>query len=291
MKTNISWEDLIAVLNDDSKSAEDKAWDVYSYMKENVGTNEFSSEEARTLLLCYMKLDVKRPSLVHSLMLAIALKMSEVYADFKLINFMNMWKGSNLREDDKSPQTGKDGKKYASLLEKVTKSYIQYKIAHPQETLEDPFRNVVNAEAARLGYEPIRIGFVDYYDGSRNFFHVYDNQSRHFVAKSPAVRPNVGDFVYFMPVVPKDDPFKSALIQRVADKYEGREKFGVVAAEVLIVNKEKNFVKYKTEDGDEGFCNLDRCPKGVKKGDATRLIMFMKRGKDGEKRPYVGEGF
>lgn len=370
MNTEVSWESLLETLNSDQKPHNDKAWAIYRYMQANVGDG-LSSEEARTLLLCYMKLAVVRPSLIHSLMLGIAVKMADKYSDFRLIPFLNMWKVNSLREDDMTAQVDKDGKTYSSLIEKVTKAYIRYSMSHPEETLEESFREIINNEAIRLGFKCIKqmiavkmfesekagrklrsvkivspegdellvdwhnfnakpweivgkmydvlmreaktgtvraeyiqeskknmadvftpkVGFVEHFATEHGHYHIYDNQSRHFVAENPKVKPQIGDFVMFCPVIPKVDKFKSAVVLNVVDKYDGRMKFGVTSATVAFVNQEKNYIKYKTEDGAEGFCNLDRCPSGIKQGDAVQLIIFLKRGKDGEKRPYVAQVF
>lgn len=370
MKTDITWDQLLASLNDATSNPEDTAWNIYRYMQANIGEG-LSSEEARTLLACYVKLPVRKPSLLHSLMLSIATRMSELYADFRYINFLNVWQSSNLRTEDQQPQQGKDGKVYASLIEKVTKAYIRYRMTHAEETLEDSFRRMVNVEAARLGFRPMQqmiavkafetehngrkvrsvklvgsdgaeliadshsfackpweicgrmydvmprvsktgtlraeyicesqrsmaeafpptVGFVEHYDAQHDHIHVFDNQSRHFVAEGSKVKPAVGSYVLFSPVIPAVDKFKSAIILRVLDKYEARERFGAASARVAFVDTEKGYLKYVTEDKREGFCQLARCPQGTKQGDSLRLIIFLKRGKDGEKRPYVGEAF
>lgn len=367
----ISWQQLLASLNDVAVQPKDKAWDICRYMQAHVGTAELDSENARTLLLCYMQLPLQHPSLVHSLMLGVAVKMSESYADFRFVQFLNLWHVSNLRTEDKQPQAGKDGRTYSSLLEKVTKAYIRYKMTHPEEHLDDAFRALINAEAMRLGYKPamhmiavkmfetqregrklrsvklvsakgdelladwhafnakpfeivgrmylcvprqgktgalraehivpsqqamssvfpVAVGYVDRYDAEHQHYHIYDVQSRHFVAERPALRLQVGNYVLFCPVIPQVDKFKSAIVQQVMDKYKGREQFGARSAVVQFVNTEKNYLKYRTEDGDEGFCSLQVCPKDVKQGDNLRLILFLKRGKDLEKRPYVAEAY
>jgi len=367
-KQVVTWEQLLVSLNSANSNPDNAAWDTYRYMQANVGEG-MTSEQARTLLLIYMKMKVKRPSLIHSLMLGVAVRMSEAYADFRLPAFLKMWGAENLRDEDKRPSAGKDGKTYSSLLEKLSKAYMRYTLHHPNETADDRFHKLIVEEAARLGFREPRpmvavkvfetaqgsrklrsvkligsngdemladshlfncppweitgklydvlpresknenvrvehvaqsmqkiedvfgteIGFVDRYDATHQQYHVYDNQSRHFVAERPCVRPIVGGYVTFCPIIPAVDKFKSAIVISVADKYSARTQFGAQAATVAFVNKEKGYLKYVTENKEEGFCNLDKCPVEVKGGDVIHIVTFLRRGKDGEKRKYVAE--
>lgn len=379
----VNWDELVAILNDTTRKPDDMAWSIYHYMKMRVSlpdskhnegvtqTETLSSDVAQKLMECYTKLPIQRPSLIHSLMVSIAIKMSQVYADFHFITFLNTWGLSNLREEDKQPQKDKSGKVYPSLLEKLTKAYLAYRLRNRQETMETGLRTLINAEATRLKFKPVVsmvavkifesvrdgrkirtvklvgpqgdemmtdwhvfgqkpwdiagrmfdvmmreseagtlrveyaapsvrevadvygrvVGFVDGYDKTHDHLHIYDAQSRHFVAESSKVHPGVGEFIYFCPIIPKVDKFKSAIIVEQLDKYQGRELFGTKGAKVLFVNTEKEYLKYASEDGVEGFCHLDRCVSGVKQGDEVRIITFLKRGMDGTKRPYAASIF
>ena len=130
---SISWEELLDTLDTVSNHPLDTAWSIYRYLQKNYKTMD--SRQVRTLLATYMKLPVEKPSLIHSCMLGIAVKISEEYADFRFPQFLQMWGyDANLREEDRQRQTGKDGRSYLSLQEKVERRLQSYRLHHQVET-------------------------------------------------------------------------------------------------------------------------------------------------------------
>lgn len=73
----LSWDELLESINNGASHPDETQWAIYRYLKENY-KNE-GSVMSRTLLAAYMKLHVNEPSLINSLMLGIAAKVSEVY--------------------------------------------------------------------------------------------------------------------------------------------------------------------------------------------------------------------
>lgn len=151
---------------------------------------------------------------------------------------------------------------------------------------------------------PVVTGFVNGIDEKRAYYHIYDAQSRHFVAEHPSVPLTNRQFVSFVPFVPVDDKFKLAIVQGGLSKEEGRQSFGLHQATVLSVNKEEGFLKYRldclpeaTPEGTytlEGYASLsalvdDACTPipNVNVGDRLALILFLKRGMDGVKHNFV----
>lgn len=142
-------------------------------------------------------------------------------------------------------------------------------------------------------------GYVEYYDAAHRHYHVYDSLSRHYVAENPPVQPAVGSFVLFSPVVPAQNGFKSAVIHSVLPADEGRRTFGTYAASVTYINKEKDYFYYDissdipaTPEGEiaaEGSARLSLSSSSLSVGDSVRLVLFLKRGKDRQKRNYVVE--
>ena len=216
-------------------------WDIYRYMKANIET--MNSMEARTLMACYMKMGLEKPSLLHSLMLNIALRMAKRFPDFQFDRFFDMW--------------------------------------------EYP------------GIERI-IGYVDYFDEKHMYYHIYDSMSRHFVAIDPHIVPEVGGFVEFTPIIPEDGKFKTAVVHRVfgnEDHLAAMEVFGTYDATVTDVDEESGYFEYRitseicpttegviTERG-RAFLGVMR----LKKGQNVKLLLFLKREKDGVKRNYVAK--
>lgn len=131
--SSVSWEELLNSLDTASSHPQETAWSIFRYLQNNYRAME--SRQVRTLLATYMKLPVDKPSLIHSCMLGIAVKISEEYADFRFPQFLQLWGyDSNLREEDRQRQKGKDGKSYLSLQEKVERRLQSYRLHHPEES-------------------------------------------------------------------------------------------------------------------------------------------------------------
>lgn len=164
-------------------------------------------------------------------------------------------------------------------------------------------------------------GYVEYIDHSHNHIHVYDNHSRHFVANlTPKLSHIVaGQYVRFIPVVPKDSTFKSAFIRAVYPSEQGPEAFGYRRATITYIDNEKGYAAWELLAGEAPIVELIStlvvgkgggavAPSGVQPsftkgyiqgtlfkdvasqlevGKEVRLITFLKRGKDRQKRPFV----
>ena len=158
---------------------------------------------------------------------------------------------------------------------------------------------IVSSEKKVEDEFPLEVGFVDSYDAQHGHYHIFDTQSRHFVAEKPKVNCSVGGYVWFVPVIPKDSKFKSAIVVRTETQDAGRDAFGPYSAIVKYINQEKGFFYYKilsdlpsTDEGvitDEGSAQLSLASNQLVVGQEIRLIMFLKRGKDGTKRNHVVE--
>lgn len=288
-KKNIpTWEQLIASINNAINNPNSAVWDIYHYMNANLDTMD--SKEARTLLAAYFKIPLNRPSLIHSCMLRIALRMVEKYSDFRFAAFLHLWGyPQNLRPEDNISQDT-DGFHYSSLKERtdgIIKQYVQHK-ATPANTCSNT---------------PIT-GYVDYVDTTRNFYHIYDFGSRHFVAKNPIQPPKQGDFVMFTPVIPLYNKFKSAIISSILQKNDGIKSFGLRKAVITGVNIKDGYalwelystgnVKASIVEIDtlspsytKGSFPLSLCNTKLSKGDDVNLIVYLKRDRAGIKRPHI----
>ena len=373
---SVTWEQLLELIAAGASHPEETNWAIYRYLQQNYRT--MGSVMARTLLAAYMKLHVRKPSLVNSCMLGMAVKMSELYADFRLPRFLEAWGyDSCLRAEDRQRQTGKDGRQYLALQERVDRALQSYKLHHPEEGREGCadiasmyavalFEKEQNGRRRRFvklvaldgtafvadshqfpcrPYEILgrmfdvlmrvskqgseraadivvsanrvedvfsrEVGFVEGIDEGHGHIHVYDSQSRHFVADKAALpvalRGSVakGCFVAFCPIIAQGDHFKSAAIVGVVDRYKGREAFGVYTARVTYVNQKDSYLHYSIESAipettegviaKEGFASTADMPSDVRRqiaaGQYVRLTLFLKRGKDGVKRNHVAEVF
>lgn len=366
---SVSWDELLSSLDTAAKHPVDSAWTIYQYLSRNIGS--LTSEQARTLLAIYMRLPVERPSLVHSCMLGVAVKMSEKFADFRFPQFLKLWGfADNLREEDRQRQTGKDGRHYLALKERVERRLQSYMLHHSESRkagegmiktmfavkVFEKERNgrkvrfvklvasdgmALVADSHQFPCKPWEIqgglydvsvvvsvqgvervgeivvsknsvadefstltGYVEGIDEGHNHYHIYDIMSRHYVAENPGIKPQVGDFVVFSPIVPATDKFKSAAVVSVLSHEEGRDSFGMYRAEVTAVDSEKLRIRYRITspiphtpegvieaEGSTWLTNVtDRnVLKSLSVGSKLRLVLFLKRGKDGVKRNYVTE--
>lgn len=324
-QTPLSWDELIASINDAKTNPADTAWNIYFYLKANVpvasnaanaagsvasapsasqSSPVLTSEQARTLLAIYMKMGLPTPSRLHSSYLSVAIRMSQAYSDFKFVQFLNLWGGANLRKEDCERMQTRDGRTFPSLLDRLAKAYMLYAFNHPDEQLAPNFHNVILGAAQRLGYQPsVIMGYVENIDPSHSHIHVYDSASRHFVADMRECQVPVGQYVSFIPVIPTGSKFKSAIINNVYPSGLGAELFGYHNAKVTYVDKAKGYASWELTDGTvlqeygttapsftKGYIHANE-GAGVlpNVGDTIRLIAFLKRGKDGQKRPYVVE--
>lgn len=370
---SVTWDELLDSIATGAAHPDDTNWKIYSYLQNNYKT--IGSVTARTLLAAYMKLHVKRMSLVDSCMLGMAVKISETYGDFKLSKFLEAWGyDSCLRAQDLQRQTGKDGRQYLSLKERVERALQSYRLHHPEECNGEcegivsmyaakVFEKEINGRKLRYvklvatngseliadshqfpcrpweisgrifnvltrvskqGYERVseivasakrvdeafsaEVGFVEFIDESHGHIHVYDSQSRHFVADKSAhtaLKISVGNYVRFCPIIANGDHFKSAAIVSVMDKYEGRKAFGIYEAKVEYANVKDRYIRYSLESAirytpegniiKAGFASTANLPEDVRngmvQGSHVRLILFLKRGKDGMKHNYVADIF
>ncbi len=127
-----TWEQLMETIDSAAQHPEETQWAIYRYLKQHYPT--VGSVMARTLLAAYIKMSRRQPSLIHSCMLALALKVSETYADFRLPQFLQAWGYDDcLRPDDRQPQMGKDGRRYLSLKERTERTLASWLLHHPQD--------------------------------------------------------------------------------------------------------------------------------------------------------------
>lgn len=370
---SVTWDELLESIATGAAHPDDTNWKIFRYLQNNYKT--MGSVTARTLLAAYMKLHVKRMSLIDSCMLGMAVNISETYSDFKLPKFLEAWGYDQfLRPQDLQRQTGKDGRQYLSLKERVERALQSYRLHHPEES-DGECEGVVSMYAAKVfekekdgrkrryvklvatngseliadshqfpcrpweisgrmfdvltrvskqGNErvsdivasrkhvdevfSVEVGFVEFIDESHGHIHVYDSQSRHFVADKSAcsaLKISVGNYVRFCPIIANGDHFKSAAILNVMDKYEGRKAFGIYEAKVEYANVKDRYIRYSIESAirytpegniiKAGFASTANLPEDVRngmvQGSHVHLVLFLKRGKDGMKHNYVAEVF
>lgn len=157
-------------------------------------------------------------------------------------------------------------------------------------------------------------GYVESIDATHDHIHIYDGLSRHFVNSGQRfVKAQKGDFVRFVPIVPLTSKFKSAIIVNsnmpatdLFDSFPPRE------IRITSINEEKQYLSWELVDATKpiteqlsalqlsqgetspsftkGFMNLDTARSmipSIATGQTLRAIIYLRRGKDGQKRPFV----
>ncbi len=150
---------------------------------------------------------------------------------------------------------------------------------------------------------PLLIGYVEHIDFNHDHVHIFDNSSCHFVAVKSNIRPAVGQYVSFIPIIPQNGRFKSALINKVYSVEEGAQLFGYRKVRITRVNTSPQYCAWELTDGlplvelgttepsytmgylSEQLLQSKQVVPSV--GSVVELIVFLKRGKDANKRPYV----
>lgn len=159
------------------------------------------------------------------------------------------------------------------------------------------------------------VGYVENFDANYGQIHIYDGQSRHFVSSGQKfVKVEKGQLVTFIPIVPKTHQFKSAIIISSRDSIgELRAKFPLREIRITHENAEKQYYSWELTDKDNpitetlssfqmsqgnsespsfvsGFINMDVARQyipNIAVGTVAKAIIFLRRGKDKQKRPFV----
>ena len=103
---------------------ESYGWIIFRYL--NNKYREIGSIPCRRLLVEYMNLHNERPSLLHSNMLNLASKISEIYSDFNFLAFIRLWGAEYFMYDDFSPSCYQ-GKEYPPLTSRVLERCFRMK--------------------------------------------------------------------------------------------------------------------------------------------------------------------
>lgn len=158
------------------------------------------------------------------------------------------------------------------------------------------------------------VGYVDSIDAEHGHTHIFDSLSRHFVSSGQRfVRAQKGDFVLFVPVIPLNSKFKSAIILPCTkSKAELLQSFPPREIRITSINTEKQYIAWELTDAanpiteqlsvlqlsqgetspsfTKGFMNLNAAKEMMPElaiNQTVQAIIFLRRGKDKTKRPVV----
>lgn len=121
-------------------------WILYRYIRASI--DSLTGKELRTLLSYYIKLEVERPSILHSQMLAVAISIAKKHDDFNFAVFFKLWNPCYLRGEDIQKGKGSDGKEYSSLLSRACRQIVGSNGEVDLDSLPDNLRKLT-AEALR----------------------------------------------------------------------------------------------------------------------------------------------
>lgn len=100
---------------------ESYGWILYRYVK--AFENTLTIDALKKILFEYLNLKNERPSLLHSMILQIAVHYSSTHKDFDIFKFFQIWNPKYLRSDDLQKQYH-EGKEFPSLLSRLLKVII-----------------------------------------------------------------------------------------------------------------------------------------------------------------------
>lgn len=153
-------------------------------------------------------------------------------------------------------------------------------------------------------FKPI-IGYVERFDVKHGHYHVYDSQSRHYVAEQSKVQTAAGCYILFCPIIIRNDNFKSAVILHAVSAEDGKRAFGMYEAVINMIDYTSRRFKYElkvcppdpnADDtySQEAFMPLELVTNAsdvnpVKVGSNIGIVLFLKRGQDGIKHNHAIE--
>ncbi|MCC8115449.1 MAG: hypothetical protein LIP03_15925 [Bacteroidales bacterium] len=104
--------------------AEKQGWEIYHILRQ-ISLDEVDMRKRR--LFQYLKLELKKPSLLHSLFMSEALKMDKGShkGDFLFMKFTEMWGFDSFRDEDWEQRTNKEGQLLPSVVERVISACVK----------------------------------------------------------------------------------------------------------------------------------------------------------------------
>lgn len=117
---------------------EEYGWILYRYLSEKLKENH-TSEEIRRLLSDYMRLKNKRPSLLHSQILNLALRFSKDASDFNFLRFLEMWGVQNLQTEDFAEQKY-NGEVYPPFVKRICQRIVESNDTFPTVEFVEKFQ-------------------------------------------------------------------------------------------------------------------------------------------------------
>ncbi|MBR6284882.1 MAG: tetratricopeptide repeat protein [Muribaculaceae bacterium] len=100
---------------------EHKGWEIYHQLKDGMG--QMPLHDVRQVLFNYLQLPVARPSMLHSMIMGMAVQAAKLHEEFNFAEFMTRWGTDCFTEADWERRRG-DKVTFPSLVERVVTRYI-----------------------------------------------------------------------------------------------------------------------------------------------------------------------
>lgn len=105
--------------SDDRDTQTSLGWELYKHSKELTNDIDLNIGTIKRNLNQYLKLNIEKPSTLHSRILSLAQNIAAKEDKFSMLVFSRLWNLKYLQAEDFNPYFSKDGKEYPSLAEKV----------------------------------------------------------------------------------------------------------------------------------------------------------------------------
>lgn len=113
-----AYRKALATFSADREVQRGFGWELYKHSKQLLAAENINLGAVKRNLNDYLKLDVEKPSLLHSCILQLAAKLAGE-DKLSMLVFARLWNLDNLRPEDFERFRAEDGKQYSSLAEKV----------------------------------------------------------------------------------------------------------------------------------------------------------------------------
>lgn len=161
---------------------------------------------------------------------------------------------------------------------------------------------------------PTEIGYIESIDQQHAHMHIYDSHSRHLVAPVQRFsREKAGDFVSFFPIIPAASKFKSAIILSIVPTSSPDVQGILREIRITHINQEKGYAAWELTDKTHpitetlsplqfslgetspsftsGYLHLTAELASSLSLSTYKALIYLKRGKDRQKRPHIARLF
>lgn len=145
-----AYEDLseVPITELDDSLHESYGWVLYRYLKACLSIDRFTPSQFTASVTAYLALHNVRPSLLHSMMLYVAVRYAKEHkSDFAFMDFFKAWDPQNMREEDWKGRTDEKGITYKSTAEECASLCF--------EGIRNGMRDAGTVKWARAFYEKV----------------------------------------------------------------------------------------------------------------------------------------